>query len=121
MNNKSSHLDIYNMMFDVSNYNTHPDNEFRFQIVIDFLNKNKIDSMIDIGAGRGNLIKMVMNDYPNIEVFSTDLNKYHNFNVPFYEINLCGYDVYFLNSGGGVNFHSNKITHTNLTDSVIKK
>jgi 2-polyprenyl-3-methyl-5-hydroxy-6-metoxy-1,4-benzoquinol methylase len=84
-----NYKEIYEKSFDDQKYNQHPDNEFRFKIVEDFVLSNKTNSVIDIGSGRGNIIKMLGNLGLPIHITSTDLKKFHDYNCDFYEINLC--------------------------------
>ena len=84
-----NYKEIYENSFNNPNYNLHEDNEFRFQIVIGFIEKNKVDSLIDIGSGRGNVINLIKKNFPQIKITSTDLIKFHDFDVPFFEIDLC--------------------------------
>jgi len=89
---------IYESSFNQTGYNLHPDNEFRFQFVNDYIKTNEINSIIDIGSGRGNILKIIKETYPNVEVTSTDIKKFHNIDVPFFELNLCDTETYdFLN------------------------
>jgi methylase of polypeptide subunit release factors len=69
---------IYESSFNQTGYNLHPDNEFRFQFVNDYIKTNEINSIIDIGSGRGNILKIIKETYPNVEVTSTDIKKFHN-------------------------------------------
>jgi hypothetical protein len=79
----------YEQSFENTNYNLHSDQEFRFQYVINALHQIKAGSVIDISSGRGNLINVIKNFDPKISVTSTDLKKFHNYDVPFFEVNLC--------------------------------
>jgi len=80
---------IYENSFSNPNYNLHNDEEFRFQFVKNFILKTEIKTMIDIGSGRGNVLKIVTETFPNIIVESSDLKKFHGLNTKFHEINLC--------------------------------
>lgn len=79
----------YEKSFQTPNYNLHSDEEFRFQYVMKFINTNKIGSVIDISSGRGNLINMIKSFDPKVQITSTDLKKFHNYDIPFFEVNLC--------------------------------
>lgn len=80
---------IYENAFSIQDYNLHDNEEPRFQFVNNFIKKNIIKSMLDVGSGRGNVLQIVQKCYPEIELISSDLKKFHNLNVPFYEIDLC--------------------------------
>jgi 2-polyprenyl-3-methyl-5-hydroxy-6-metoxy-1,4-benzoquinol methylase len=81
---------IYEKCFENANYNLHDDEEPRFQYVKTFLDTNKINNIIDVGSGRGNIINIVQNKIrQKIHITSTDIKKFHNFDVPFYQINLA--------------------------------
>lgn len=84
----------YEKSFENANYNLHSDQEFRFQYVINALAKIKVGSVIDISSGRGNLINVIRNFDPKINIASTDLKKFHNYDVPFFEVNLCEPDTF---------------------------
>lgn len=84
----------YEKSFKNDSYNLHSDQEFRFQYVINTLHKIKIDNLIDISSGRGNLINLIKNFNPEINITSTDLKKFHNYDVPFFELNLCEPDTF---------------------------
>jgi hypothetical protein len=45
--------------------------------------------VIDIGSGRGNVINILQDLDSEIEITSTDLIKFHNFECRFHELNLC--------------------------------
>lgn len=85
---------IYENSFKSDRYNLHPDEEFRFQYVLNFIKKNNFKSLIDVGTGRGNLINVVKQADNTIDILSSDLKKFHNFDVPFVEINLCDESVF---------------------------
>lgn len=84
----------YEKSFENANYNLHSDQEFRFQYVINALQQTKVSSVIDISSGRGNLINVIKNFDQNIKITSTDLKKFHNYEVPFFEVNLCEPDTF---------------------------
>lgn len=44
-------------------------------------NKDSYFSVIDVGSGRGQLIKNIKDNYPNSEITSVDLNQFHNENI----------------------------------------
>lgn len=82
-------INVYEKSFLNPNYNLHPNTEFRFELVYDFIKKNKVDSVIDIGSGRGNVINYILTNHPNIKITSCDLKKFHDFDVEFIQLNLC--------------------------------
>ena len=85
---------IYENSFSDLKYNFHSDNEYRFNMVYDYINVNKINNIIDISSGRGNIIKHILNNYPNIEILSCDLKKFHDYDVEFIEMDLCNKDTF---------------------------
>lgn len=85
---------IYENSFRNTHYNNHNDEEYRFQIVKDYVNKNEIKKIIDIGSGRGNVIKILQELNDEIQITSTDVVKFHNFDCEFYELNLCDPTTY---------------------------
>lgn len=83
-------LDVYNKAFSCDSYNQHTDQEPRFKFAIDFINNNNICSVLDVGSGRGNLLKLIKHNNSNINITSADLNKFHSVDgVEFVKINLC--------------------------------
>lgn len=80
---------IYENSFSNQKYNLHPDEEFRFQYVLDVVKLKFPKSVIDIGSGRGNLIRVIQNFNSEIEIVSSDLKKFHTLDVPFFQVNLC--------------------------------
>ena len=89
-----NYKEIYEQSFSDLNYNLHPDNEFRFNMVYDYLKLNKVNTFVDIGSGRGTIIKYIITNHPSIEILSCDLKKFHNYDVEFIEINLCDKDTF---------------------------
>jgi glycosyltransferase involved in cell wall biosynthesis len=87
--NKIDYKGIYESSFKDDYYNHHPDDEYRFQLVKNYVIENQIKRVIDIGSGRGNVIKILQDLDPEIEITSTDLLKFHNFECKFHELNLC--------------------------------
>ncbi len=86
--------EIYEKSFENQNYNFHPENEFRYSYVKNYVESNKVKKIIDIGSGRGTLIEVLKKIDTNIEIFSSDLKKFHNWEVPFFEINLCNKETF---------------------------
>lgn len=87
--NKISYKEIYENCFKSDCYNSHPDEEYRFQLVKNYVIENQTKSVIDIGSGRGNIIKILQDLHMGIEVVSTDLVKFHTFDCEFRGLNLC--------------------------------
>jgi 2-polyprenyl-3-methyl-5-hydroxy-6-metoxy-1,4-benzoquinol methylase len=80
---------IYENSFNDTNYNKHEDEEYRFQTVKNFVIENNITSVLDVGSGRGNVIKILNEVDSNIKITSCDLKKFHNYNCEFLELDLC--------------------------------
>ncbi len=78
----------YKELFNDPNYNSHSNNELRFQFVMNYIKNSNLQSVIDIGSGRGNLIKELMESELGLEIHSADLDKFHTYNVPFYKMNI---------------------------------
>jgi len=87
--NKVNFKNIYESSFNDTNYNKHPDEEYRFQLVKNFIIENEIKSVLDVGSGRGNVIKIIKELDPSIEITSCDLKKFHEYDCEFLELNLC--------------------------------
>lgn len=80
---------IYEKSFNNIGYNLHQDDEYRFKFVESYITKNNPKTIIDMGSGRGNILKILNDKFDDLEITSCDLKKFHNYDVPFYEINLC--------------------------------
>lgn len=80
---------VYGDLFNGREYNTHLNNEPRFEYVFNFLTHNEVITIGDFGSGRGNLIDLILSHKSTYELHSYDLKKFHMFEVPFSEINLC--------------------------------
>jgi 2-polyprenyl-3-methyl-5-hydroxy-6-metoxy-1,4-benzoquinol methylase len=85
----------YTNLFNTKDYSRHTENELRYQIVNNFINKNKIDSLLDIGSGRGVLLDLIKKENPNIKILSTDLDKFHGLDTDFKKIDLSNKETYF--------------------------
>lgn len=85
MNYKEVYTSIFN---NHSHYNTFYSNDsYSYDFVIRNLDTKPVN-WLDISSGRGNMIKKVLDYDSNILITSTDLAKYHNFDVNFYSMNL---------------------------------
>jgi len=80
---------IYSKAFSDVRYNSHVDSEPRFEYVRKFLMGGDVNTIGDFGSGRGNVISVVQRHYDHINIESYDLEKFHNYDVPFSNINLC--------------------------------
>lgn len=75
-----NYLHTYNCAFSDSEYSA--SHHIQYDMVIrSLLNKfNPSDqfTLIDIGSGRGHMIRMIKNIFPNCKITSVDINNYHN-------------------------------------------
>jgi hypothetical protein len=78
----------YKELFSDPNYNSHSSSELRFQFVMNYIKNSNLKTLIDIGSGRGNLIRELLGSELDIEINSADLDKFHAYNVPFYKLNI---------------------------------
>ena len=78
----------YKKLFNNPNYNFHSNNELRFKFVLDYILRSNLKSLIDFGSGRGNLIKCLLENKIQLEISSVDLDKFHDYQVPFYKIDI---------------------------------
>jgi len=85
----------YTHLFETKDYSIHGINELRYQISNDYVKKNNVQNMVDIGSGRGILLDLLNKENPNLKILSTDLNKFHNLNFDFKEIDLSNKDTFF--------------------------
>ena len=92
MNYKS----VYGDLFNTEKYSRHNESEFRYQLVLDYLRNNEVETMVDISSGRGVMLKMIKKEFPNIKIISTDLKKFHGVEVDeFYEVDLSKKETLF--------------------------
>ena len=83
-----NYLEVYDSSFSDNNYSVHNNQEFRYQFCIKYLQNHTINSLIDVGSGRGVFLKMIYDIVPDI--VSVDLNNYHNINgIKFIQANLA--------------------------------
>lgn len=83
-----------NIFGDVANYNVHVEDKSRYDFIINEIIANDYETMIDISSGRGYLLKYVNEIKPQIELTSTDLKKYNDFDVDFIELDLTKTNEY---------------------------
>jgi len=88
----TDYKNIYERCFNDKNYNVHDNTEFRYQEVINFLDRNDFNSLIDIGSGRGQLISIISENNYKLKITSCDITKFHSLDIPFIELNLCEED-----------------------------
>ena len=89
-----NYLDIYTNTFAINSYS----NEHHIQYDWVILNmKKKFEyedtfNVIDIGSGRGQIIKLIKDHFPNSKITSVDLKKYHTYDVhQFISCDLSSY------------------------------
>jgi cyclopropane fatty-acyl-phospholipid synthase-like methyltransferase len=90
-----NYKEVYTKLFNTNHYSVHDENEFRYQLTLDYLKHNDVNNLIDIGSGRGVLLNIIQNFNPNIKILSTDLDKYHDLDLDFKKINLSNKETYF--------------------------
>lgn len=81
---------IYKKLFQTDNYNFHPDDELRYVKALEFLQKyhKQNQTIIDISSGRGIFIKLLLNSYDSFLITSTDIKKFHSYDINFIELDL---------------------------------
>lgn len=80
--------EIYDKAFAKADYSNN-DKELRYYFVLKHMKGKHYENIIDIGVGRGQLIKTVTNTYPFISTVGIDINRYSDFDFDkFYEMNL---------------------------------
>jgi len=80
---------IYKKLFNVKdNYNVHVSDKERYDFVIEEINKNNFKNIIDISSGRGYFIKYLKEKSQNVEITSTDLEKFNDYDVKFIKLDL---------------------------------
>lgn len=87
---------VYGDLFNTEKYSRHNESEFRYQLVLDYLRNNEVETMVDISSGRGVMLEMIKKEFPNIKIISTDLKKFHEVEVDgFYEVDLSKKETLF--------------------------
>lgn len=82
---------VYKEIFDqLPNYNTFSSNSgLSYQLVLNSLSEiRNVRHCLDIGSGRGLMIRYLHENRPEIEVSSVDLEKFHDFDVNFTTVDL---------------------------------
>lgn len=87
--------ETYTNLFNTKNYSIHNFNELRYQITNDFVKKNNVKNVVDIGSGRGVLLDLLIKENPEIKILSTDLENFHNLNFDFKKIDLSNSETFF--------------------------
>lgn len=83
-----NYLKTYTKMFEDTEYGLHPKDEPRYSFVLNHLSEaSNINSLLDIGSGRGTLLKEVNSYFPHISLSSIDLFNFHN--LDFVEFTAC--------------------------------
>lgn len=86
----------YKTLFNTETYSIHNSTEYRYQLVLDYLKNNNVKKLIDISSGRGVMLGLIKEQFPNIEIVSTDLEKFHNIDVSkFHEVDLSKEETLF--------------------------
>lgn len=89
----SDYGSMYQRLFADTGYCT-DESPYRNRYVLNKLASGKYPSLIDVGSGRGRLVRDVSNKFPEIDILSTDVNKHHDVDVPFHRLDLsCHNDV----------------------------
>jgi len=93
---------IYGNIFNNNeNYASHSYGEFRYRTVIDFINGSptKINNILDVGSGRGTVIKLIQKTFDDLDIHSCDLVNFHNIeNIPFFTIDLSNKNTFVYNT-----------------------
>lgn len=89
MSNVNYH-EIYRNAFADASYCNVPDSEFRWEYCRAFIqiHRQLINTIADVGTGRGNLISILMREFPQLQIMAIDVGKYHNKPVPHITIDL---------------------------------
>jgi ubiquinone/menaquinone biosynthesis methyltransferases len=61
----------YDLMNDIMSFGTH---RLWKRKLIDIMNIQNNENIIDVGSGTGDLIKLILNNNPNISIYAVDLN-----------------------------------------------
>ena len=84
-----NYLEVYNNSFINDSYSVHDENTVRYQHCMNYLKLNKVNTIIDIGSGRGVMLKMIKSNFHDIKIVSADLNKYHSIDdIDFIKLDL---------------------------------
>jgi len=112
MVNKQTYATIFK---EKNSYNSDINCDNYKYVINELLKINTFNSLFDIGSGRGNLISSIRKIFPNIKISTSDIQKFHDFDEVFYQIDL--YDVSTLNQ---IDKHD-IITCTDLLEHIEEK
>jgi 2-polyprenyl-3-methyl-5-hydroxy-6-metoxy-1,4-benzoquinol methylase len=88
-----NYKDIYTSIFNIESYST--DYHIQYDYILYTLKQLNLNTnnIIDIGSGRGHLIKLLkVNNLSKLSIISVDLKKFHNYDVnEFIECDLSNY------------------------------
>jgi cyclopropane fatty-acyl-phospholipid synthase-like methyltransferase len=73
--------DVYEKAFSVPDYNSGGSQSRQYEFICSLVRKHKPTTLIDVGSGRGNALKMVHNENPDTTIDTLDLQNFHN--LPF--------------------------------------
>lgn len=86
---------IYNNVFSTKQgYNVHIKDKDRYDFVINEVTNNGYHKIIDISSGRGYLLKYLKESIKDIDITSTDLEKFNDYDVSFVKMDLSKEDEY---------------------------
>lgn len=89
MENNNKYKEVYKNLFANLDYYNSDLGCYNYKYVINELNKiNKFNSILDVGTGRGNLIKLISKQYPEIKISTSDIEDFHHMEFPFHKIDL---------------------------------
>jgi 2-polyprenyl-3-methyl-5-hydroxy-6-metoxy-1,4-benzoquinol methylase len=80
--------DVYTKLFNTNYYSIHNINDPHFQFVKEYIIKNDVESVYDVGSGRGYLLELIEQEFPHIKLVSSDYDKFHQIDCFFYKIDL---------------------------------
>ena len=86
---------MYTQLFSNANYSKHGYTEPRYIFANENIDRFSANNIIDIGSGRGVLLELIKKTHPNIRLVSTDLQKFHNIDCEFINLDLTNKNTYF--------------------------
>lgn len=95
---------LYHDLFAGHRYAQHPDMEFRYQWALQCLSRHPILSVVDVGAGRGVLTRLIQEHFPDVAVSTADLGKFHTLDVPHQNVDIVATPEAFVNAADALVF-----------------
>lgn len=80
---------IYDKAFQSTSYNVSDvTNDPTYKTLMKFLREHEVRTMVDVGSGKGFMEEPIMRDFPQIQITTIDLQKYHRLEIPHINLDI---------------------------------